>query len=204
MKLLIATQNRAKQAEHKKILSKLAKEYKVDLEIVFPQDVGLTDEPEETGNTIEENAYLKLKYYYDKSKIPTISDDGSFEIDALGGLPGAQAKYWADEAGTDEKIIEKTILMMKNFKKKEERSARLGLCLSYFDGKTMFQEITAIEGYIAEEPAKKWIRGFPYRGLLIVSGVERYYDELTPEEHKKFNHREKALRGLLKKIFINQ
>lgn len=200
MKLLIATQNRAKQAEHKEILSKLARENKINVEIVFPQDVGIAHEPTETGETIEENSLLKANYYFSKSQIPTIGDDGSFEIDALGGLPGAQAKYWADAAGTDEKIIEKTLNEMKRFTKKDERTARLRICLTYFDGKELFQEIGLVEGYIAKQATKKFIKGFPYRALFIVAGVEKYYDELTPEEHAQYNHREKALRELFKKI----
>ncbi len=200
MKLLIGSQNKAKQDEHKKILLKLAKKYKISLQVVFPQDLGITDEPEETGSTIEENALIKAKYYFEKSGLPTIADDGSFEIDALGGLPGVQAKYWSGPTLDDSKIIAKTILELARFKTKKERTARLKICLIYYDGKSTISEIESIEGHIAFKPSKKQILGFPYRALLIVDHVEKYYDELTTSEHERFNHREKALKKLIRKM----
>src|SRR3989344_2409032 len=196
MKLLIGTTNIAKQEEHKKILRSLARKKGINIELVFPQDLNITNEPEETGQTLEENSLIKARYYFAKSKIPTISDDGGFAIDALDGAPGVQAKYWAGPDGNDKKIIAKTLYHMKQFKTKKERSAMLTICLTYFDGKDTIQEMGSIEGYIADKPTKKFQKGFPYRALLIVSGVEKYYDELSQEEHACFNHREKALKKL--------
>ena len=45
----------------------------------------------------------------------------------------------------------------------------------------------------ALEPIKKYPKGFPYRALLIISGLEKYYDEMSATEHEEYNHREKAL-----------
>lgn len=202
MKLLIGTQNKAKQEEHKLILQKLASQNKISLEVVFPQDIGITEEPEETGSTIEENSLLKAKYYFEKSHLPTITDDGSFEIDTLGGAPGIQAKYWAGPTLDDEKIIEKTIQELKKYPSKKERTARLKICLTYYDGKKLMQETASIEGYIAQKPSINAQKGFPYRALLIVSELEKYYDELSPAEHARFNHREKALTKLWKRIAV--
>lgn len=200
LKLLIGTQNRAKQQELKQILSKLALQNKTKLQIVFPADLGLIEEPEETGQTIEENSLIKARYYFEKSGLPVLTDDGAFEIDALGKAPGAQAKYWAGPTLDDQKIIEKTIYELQKYPDKKNRTARLTICLTYYDGNNTIQSHGSIEGYIAGKPSKKLIKGFPYRALLIVSGKEKYYDELTAEEHARFNHRERALRDLFGKI----
>ena len=202
MKLLIGTTNLAKQKEHKRIITTLAKKNKLTNELVFPQDLRITSEPEETGKTIEENSMIKAKYYFRKSGILTIADDGGLEIDALGGAPGVQAKYWADESGDDQKIITKTIKELEKFPSKGERRARLRICVTYIDGKVTFQEFGSIEGYIAKKPTNNFPKGFPYRALFIVNDVVKYYDELSAEEHARFNHREKALKKLFGKIAL--
>lgn len=202
MKLLIGTQNPAKQAEHLHVLTKLAKKHTVDLQLVFPRDLGVITEPKETGSTIEENSLIKARYYFEKSGIPTLTDDGAFEIDSLGGAPGVHAKYWADKSGDDSKIIAKTLAQLAKFLNKTDRAARLTICLTYYDGDITIQEIESIEGYVAQWPHGNTVKGFPYRALFIVAGVEKYYDELTPNEHARFNHREKALKKLFGKIFV--
>jgi XTP/dITP diphosphohydrolase len=200
MKLLIGTRNRAKQGEHVKILTKLAAKKGVELTLLFPQDLEIFDEPEETGQTIAENSLIKAKYYFEKSGIPTLGDDGGFEIDILGGLPGVQAKYWAGPEGDDDKIIAKTISKLQNYSAKEDRKARLRICITYFDGVQTIQEKASNEGYVSEKPTEKMVKGFPYRALFIVSGAEKYYDELSREEHEKYNHREIALTKLFDTI----
>lgn len=200
MKLFIGTQNPAKQEEHRRVFVKIASEQNIDIQLVFPQDLSINEEPEETGSTILENSLIKAKFYFEKSRLPTITDDGGFEIDALGGLPSVQAKYWAGPEGDDDRIIQKTIYELKKFKTKKERSARLTICLTYFDGKTTFQVKESIEGYIGQRLTKNYQKGFPYRALFIVLGPEKYYDELTREEHEQLNHREKAIKELFAKI----
>ena len=57
-----------------------------------------------------------------------------------------------------------------------------------------------IDGTIAEETARNFSVGYPYRALFIVDAFQKYYDELTHEEHDRINHRLRALRKLRIKI----
>src|SRR5215831_12479405 len=54
-------------------------------------------EPEETGQTFEENAELKAAYYARSVGVPTVAEDSGLAIDALGGRPGVlSARYPGD------------------------------------------------------------------------------------------------------------
>ena len=108
-KLLIATSNPGKLNEIKKYLADLP------LTLVSLKDMGITNQAEETGKTFEENAVLKAKYYSDLSGLPTIGDDGGFEIDALNGEPGVKSHRWihGDRDDEDEELIAYTFKNMK-------------------------------------------------------------------------------------------
>jgi XTP/dITP diphosphohydrolase len=73
-----------------------------DVELVSPDDVGIGEEPEETGETFETNARLKARFYARRSGLPTLADDSGLEVDALGGGPGVRTRRYAGPDATDE------------------------------------------------------------------------------------------------------
>ena len=71
---------------------------------------------------------------------------------------------------------------------------RLVLALVFPDGKvTTVEEKT--RGIVGEKPSDNRTSGFPYRSLLFLPEIGKYYDHdlLTPEETETFNHRKRAL-----------
>lgn len=190
-KLLIATTNPGKLAEIKRFLGDLP------IELVGLKDIDITDVVEETGKTFEENAILKAKYYGQKSGLPTLADDGGFEIDALGGQPGVKSHRWIHQnrEDTDEELIQYTLEKLKGLPKaRRGAQLRLVLALVFPDGKvTTVEEKT--RGIVAEKPSEHRTAGFPYRSLLFLPEINKYYDHdlLTPEETERFNHRKRAL-----------
>src|SRR5258708_38727160 len=98
-KLLIATTNKGKLREISQLLAE------VPLELVSLSDVGITDEPEETGKDYTENSQLKAIFYSKESGLPAIADDGGIEIMALDGAPGLKSHRWLGPDTTEEDII---------------------------------------------------------------------------------------------------
>ena len=88
MKVLFATTNPAKI---KKYAEKL-KENNID--VLTIKDLGINLKPEETGKNAIENAYIKAKAYYDKTKITTIGMDNNLYIEELpeGKQPGTHVR----------------------------------------------------------------------------------------------------------------
>jgi len=196
-KLLIATTNPGKLAEIKRFLSDLP------IELVGLKDAGITESPEETGISFEENAILKAKFYAEKSRLPTLADDGGLEIDALNGEPGVKSHRWVhgDKENTDEELIRYTMDRMKDIPD-DNRGAQLRLVLALvMPDSEVFTSSEKVRGIIPQKPSDVRHEGFPYRSLLFLSEINKFYnhDELTATETETYNHRKKAL-DILKPI----
>jgi XTP/dITP diphosphohydrolase len=92
MKLLIATHNSGKLSEFRQIFATLP------LELVSLDDLGISWEVDETGETFEANARLKAERFFAATGLATLADDSGLEVDALGGAPGV---YSARYGGTN-------------------------------------------------------------------------------------------------------
>jgi XTP/dITP diphosphohydrolase len=193
-KLLIATSNPAKLAEIRLFLSDLP------LMCVGLDDVGIADRAVESGKTFEENAVIKATFYAKLSGLPTVADDGGFEIDALGGAPGVKSHRWihGDRDDDDEELINYTMEQMKGLPQ-AKRGAQLRLVLAYVDPKGLMHTSEAkIRGIVPEKPSSRRTPGFPYRSLLFLPEINKFYDHgvLTSEETDRLNHRKKAVEKL--------
>jgi XTP/dITP diphosphohydrolase len=197
-KILIATTNPAKLEELKIGLKPLEKQ---GFKIVTLNDVRVEGNPEETGKTFQENALIKAKFYADLTHLACLSDDGGLIIPYLGNEPGVKSRRWLGYEASDEKLIDYTFKRLKNVSK-ENRKAYLETYLCFYDPQTnkAIYETEKISGHIAERPSGKPTNGYPFRALFIIDELNKYYDELTAEEHEKINHRLKALKRLTIRI----
>lgn len=208
-KLLLATTNKAKQEEITLGLQPLIEK---GVTIVSLNDYPHFEEPEETGATFVENAKLKAKYYAEKIGLPALADDGGLMIDALGGEPGVKSRRWPGYAATDLELIHYALNKMKTIPD-TKRTAELRTCLCFYTphnipslrgvskGRGVYIcEQESIEGSITQKPLTMETNGYPYRALFKVTKYNKFYDELTPEEHDAINHRLLALKRLLHQI----
>ena len=148
-------------------------------------------------------AILKAKYYAKESGLPTLADDGGFEIDALAGEPGVKSHRWVhgNRDSTDEELIQYTMDRMRGLPR-EKRGAQLRLVLALVvpDGE-VFTSSEKVRGIVPKKPSDVRHEGFPYRSLLFLTEINKFYnhDELTETETETYNHRKKAL-DILKPI----
>jgi len=198
-KILIASKNPGKITEIKIGLKSLEK---LGIKVLTLNDVIVGEnQPKETGKTFQENAFIKAKFYADLTHLPVVSDDGGLVIPFLNNEPGVKSRRWLGYEASDQELVDYTLKRLQNIPKLNRR-AYLEACLCYYDPQTndMIFETEKIIGYIAEAPVPKIIPGFPYRALLVVDKFNKYYDELTEEEHRQVNHRLIALKRLTKRI----
>lgn len=94
-RLLIATHSAHKLAELRELL------HLERAELVSLDDLGITDDPDETGRTFETNARIKARFGARRSGLPTLADDSGLEVDALGGAPGVRTRRYAGPTATD-------------------------------------------------------------------------------------------------------
>ena len=100
-RLLVATTNRGKQLEFRRLLANLP------AEIVTPDELGLDLEVPEPWDTYEENAVAKADAYARASGLLTLADDSGLEVAALDGGPGVRTGRWGRGDGRDpDRMIE--------------------------------------------------------------------------------------------------
>jgi XTP/dITP diphosphohydrolase len=193
-KLLIATTNPGKLLEIKRFFSDLP------INLIGLSEITIKDKPVESGSSFEENAKIKALFYAKKTGLPTIGDDGGFEIDALNGQPGIYSHRWIhkDREDDDEELISYTFQKMKNISH-TKRGAQLSVCIAFATpGGEVYTSIGVIRGIIPNKPSNIRVLGFPYRSILFIPKINKFYnhDELSEEETEKYNHRKYALEKL--------
>lgn len=197
-RVLIATTNPAKLSEIRNFLSD------VPIEPVSLSDLHISVISPETGNTFTENAVMKAKFYQNLSGLPTIADDGGFEIAALHGEPGVSSHRWIskDHEDSDENLIAYALERLKDVPE-GNRQAQLRLVLAFVPRPDLvFTAEAAVKGIVPFRASSHRTPGFPYRSLLYIPALGKFYDhaELTQEEMETYNHRKQALIALKPEI----
>lgn len=192
MKVLIATHNRGKLREYRDLLADIAGDMAV--EWLSLDDVGIGDEVEETGATMEENARLKALTYARLSGLLTLADDSGLEVDALGGEPGVQsARFGGLEAG-DRGRIAKLLELMKGIPTAERGAQfRCAIAVSTPQGEVHTSE-GVCRGQIAHEP--RGTHGFGYDPIFYIPGLRMTLAEAKPEIKNRISHRARAVEAI--------
>jgi len=187
-KLFIGTHNPKKLTELSKILGN-------DYDLISFLDITI-QEVEETEKTLEGNAILKAKSYYEQIKIPCIADDTGLEVEALEGEPGVYSARYAGEPSDSQKNIKKLLENLQNKKAihLSQRKAQFKTVIAYFDGSNLKLFEGIIEGTIALEP--KGEGGFGYDPIFIPKNFDKTFAEMELSLKNKISHRAIALKKL--------
>ena len=188
-KVILASRNKGKIKEIGDILGRY------DMIVVSRDDAGLPiDEVEETGETFEENSYIKAKAILDVAGVPTVADDSGLMVDALGGAPGVYSARYAGENCTYEDNNRKLLDALADVPD-EKRSARFVSVITMLwpDGRKIVAR-GECEGRILTETRGEG--GFGYDPLFVPEGYDISFGEMSPEEKNKISHRAKALMKL--------
>jgi len=184
-KLLIATTNRGKLQEIKALLQDMR------VQIVTPDDLGLTLHVDENGSTYAENAALKARAYAQISGLLTLADDSGLEVDALGGAPGLySARYAPHENAVD---ADRRAYLLANLRGAPPPWRARFICvvaLIHPGVDAVFCEGTCPGEIIPEERGSN---GFGYDPIFLVSGTGRTMAELPMEEKNTLSHRARAV-----------
>lgn len=190
MKLIIASNNKNKIYEIKKILGDKFEQ------ILSQREAGIEHETVEDGNTFLENARKKAREIAEISGCAALADDSGICVHALGGEPGIYSARYSGGHGND---LDNNNLVLKNLKDKQDKTAHYtcAVALVYPDGR----ELSA-EGYMYGEITEnsRGDRGFGYDPIFVPEGESRTVAQMTDEEKNAISHRANALRLLLSKI----
>ena len=178
-KIVVASHNDGKLKEFADLMGPFGLEAKSAREYGLP-------EPEETGTTFEENAYIKAHAAAQATGLPALSDDSGLMIDALQGAPGVYTANWAETPdGTRDfgVAMQRAEVAMQEVGavNPEQRKGRFVavICLASPDGDAEYFRGEA-EGTLVWPP--RGDRGFGYDPVFVPDGHDRTFGEMTAEE----------------------
>lgn len=189
MKIIFASNNKNKVQEIQNQVPDFIK-------IVTLDEIGCTEDIEETGKTLEENAIIKANYVTEKYGLPCFADDTGLEIDALNGEPGV---YSARYAGEDKNADKNMNLVLEKLGTSTNRKAQFKTVIALNINKQQYLFTGMVEGEIRNE--KTGTNGFGYDPIFEPENLGRTFAEMTLEEKNKLSHRGRAVEQLIE--FLN-
>ncbi len=188
-KIYFASQNQNKIKEISSVLP-------VGIELMGI-DAVTSEELEETGETLEENAVQKAVFVADKTGESAFADDTGLEIEALNGAPGViSARY----AGEQKNAADNCAKVLKELTGIANRKAQFRTVIALIRNgeQHLFEGI--VNGSIITEPRGE--KGFGYDPIFVPDGSEKTFAEMTLEEKNQWSHRARAVKKLLD--YLNQ
>jgi XTP/dITP diphosphohydrolase len=190
--LVVATRNPDKLAELREILGGRG------IEILSYEDLGDWPEPEESGNTIEENALIKARAVFERFGIPAIADDTALEVDELKGAPGVRSARYAGEGASYEDNRRKLLSELEGVPP-ERRGARFRTAaVAIGIGSTPIVVVGELRGKILTE--ERGSHGFGYDPVFVPEGHELTFAEMPASEKNAISHRARAFKALAEAI----
>lgn len=192
MKVVLASRNKKKIAEVRRILAECGTPFEVigldDL------DVEVFDVPE-TGATFAENARIKAQSVVGQVGLAAIADDSGLTVDALNGMPGVLSARWAGRHGDDVANLELVRNQIADVP--DERRGAAFVCaisLVFPDGREVASE-GSVRGRLVREPIGD--NGFGYDPLFVPDGFTVTTAQMSAQQKDELSHRGEALRALV-------
>jgi XTP/dITP diphosphohydrolase len=158
-------------------------------------------EPEETGESFEENALIKARAAAQGARLIALADDSGLEVEALGGQPGINSARWggphkdfdlAMARVHDELEATGGAYLRANF--------TCALALSAPNGEEI---VTTGKVYGAIVWPPRGSRGFGYDPIFMPDGHRETFGEMNPSLKNELSHRMRAFEMLMEAAYSN-
>ena len=194
-KLIIASHNQGKVSEIKDLLSR----YEVD--VSSSEDFGMK-EPEENGDSFEENALIKASETANFCGQIALSDDSGLCVDDLDGDPGIFSARWAGPKKDflkASKDIEKKLIEIGSSNYSAYFICVLAVC--WPDGESRIFK-GKINGNLNFPP--KGNLGFGYDPIFIPRNYDITFGEMDPIIKHKISHRSVAFDLFSRELLVEK
>ena len=197
MQVLFATTNPAKVKKYRDLLKEKG------IELVTIKDLDFKLDIDENGKDAIENAYIKAKTYYDKTKIPTIGMDNNLFIEELPEekQPGTHVRRINGKELNDDEMITYYTNVKENYGKLTAKWV-YGMVICSDNGVNKFSW-SKDHFYFVDKPCEKRNPGYPLDSITIVPEFNKYLAELTEEDkevYKKKDNIDEVIEFITKSI----
>ena len=181
---VIATNNAHKLHEIRDILENDRRRF------ISMKEANIATDPEENGNTFEENALIKARAACKASGLPALADDSGLEVDFLNGEPGIRSARYCEGSDAD-----RVVYLLKKMEgvPAEQRGAQFvsAIACVYPDG-TEFAVRGICRGVILTE--NRGEGGFGYDPVFFVPQEGETFASMSQARKNAISHRANSLR----------
>lgn len=190
--VVLATNNPKKLTELRRVVAEVG----LEVEVLGLADFPSYPEPEETGQTFEENALIKAQAAARETGVAAVADDSGIEVAALNGMPGVRSARWAGPQHDDQDNLNLLLAQLAGVPE-ERRGARFvcALALVEPDGSQHVWE-GVMPGRVITEPTGD--AGFGYDPIFKPTGHQITTAQMDASEKDAISHR-----GIAVRAFIN-
>ena len=178
MEILIATNNQHKIKEYQEIFNQF------NIKVLSLKDLGIVCDPEETGETFEENSLIKARECAKYTDKIILADDSGLIINQIPDILGVKSSRFLGE-DTPYEIKRKEVIKRLEGK---DRKASFVCCITILN-----MEIEPLVfkcecfGRISEK--EEGNQGFGYDPIFIPDSYEKTFASLGDEVKNKISHR---------------
>jgi XTP/dITP diphosphohydrolase len=181
MQLLIGTNNPGKLLQIRGALETC------NIICLSPKDVGILADIEETGTSYKENALLKARFYYEKSGLPTLTDDSGLEVAAMPDMLGVKTRRFGKGASvSDAEWIE---FFLETMKEVTDKAATFLSVICFIEHSTPVFFESSVKGTITNSVEHAYKPGVPISGCFIPEGETEVYAALEAKGALWKSHR---------------
>lgn len=198
-KMVVASRNPAKVERFRKLLAGMVEG------VVGLDELGIKEKPKETGETAEENAEIKARFYVSKVGLPVFSEDESLFVDFLPAdkQPGVHVRRVnkRDEVNDDELLAYWEALVAAAPRNNRKGRWHIAYCLATPFGET--HTVSLDHPIMFFSPSSKVrLRGWPMSSLQGSVTFGKPDGELTEEERRQKDERaDGEIVRILKNLF---
>jgi len=204
-KILIATSNQGKKKEMLEFFKSIK-----NIEFLsfkdFPEHKNIP-EPDENGQTFEENALIKAKFYAEFFNIPTISEDSGLILSAFPNKFGLKTKREIKAKDDHEWLTKFLEILDSTTNRQATFYSAMALYIPKNNKNTKttnsFTVLGQTSGIIEEFPQTPLEPGIPVSAVFTPESLNQVFSSMSKMQKNKISHRGKSSKKMKEIIIQN-
>jgi 8-oxo-dGTP diphosphatase len=159
---------------------------KNDIEVLSLKDLNVEIDVEENGSSAIENALIKARACYEKTKMPVIGMDDTLYLDGVpeDKHPGMFVRRVNGKVLNDEEMIEHYTNLVKEYGVDGKLFCKWIYGMAVIDEKGKESTYTWCKDnfYMVDTKSEKINPGYPLNSISKYKGLDKYFTEVTDED----------------------